>query len=157
MGMGPIICGNETFNSITASLCYFSKNGGYYVLRHAIIKNFPGVGSRPEKVAWKLYGMNLTSLARSYGSRGAKDLIKEKFAYRSMEPHSSLARLYKSILFLRQQCSEERVCASDLYKRLGSVLTAVAHEIAMEEAKKIDVEEATPESGGPEGRPDSGF
>ncbi len=156
MGMGPIVCGIDTFNSITASLCHYSKNGGYCVLRHAIVKNFPGVDSGSKKVAWKLYGMNLTSLARSYGPRGAKDLIKEKFAYRSAEPHSSLARLYKSILFLRRQCSEESVCASDLYRRLGNVLTAVAHEIAMEEAKKIDEQEAKPESGGHEDQPDSG-
>ena len=146
MGMGPVVCDNEIFNKIVASLGHNLKNGGYYVLRHAVAKSFPGVGSDPKKLAWKLYGMNLASLARSYGPRGARELMKEKFAYRTLKPHSSLVRLYRSILFLRQQCSEEKVSASDLYKRLGNVLTAVAHEIAMEEAKKIDALEKTPES-----------
>lgn len=138
MGMGPILCGNDIFNKIVASLDHNLKNGGYFILRHAIAKNFPDVGSDPKKLAWKLYGMNLTSLARSYGQRGARDLMEKKFSYRSLEPHSSLVRLYRSIFFLRQQCSEESVSASELYRRLGNVLTAVAHEIAVEEVNKLD-------------------
>ena len=82
--------------------------------------------------------MNLKAVARSYGPGGVKELMAEKYEYTSVDPHPSLAFLYQSILHLRHQCTEQSVGASELFKSLGEVLNAVAHEIAMEEAKKID-------------------
>jgi hypothetical protein len=47
-----------------------------------------------------------------------------------------LVGFYQSIRYLRHQCLEEGVCAGNMYKKLGNVLSAIAHEIAMEEVKK---------------------
>ena len=138
MGMGPIVCKNKTFNTIVASLGHFASQGGYYVLRHAIGRQFPGVADDAKKLAWRLYAMNLKAVARSYGPGGVRELMAEKYAYAAEEPHPSLAFFYQSIRHLRHQCSEQSVGASNLFKSLGEVLNAVAHEIAMEEAKKID-------------------
>jgi hypothetical protein len=137
--MGPVICGNKTFNTIVASLDFNYRNSKHYVLRHMILKNFPDVEANPKKLAWKLYALNLTSLVCSYGVEGTRDLIKEKFIYQSSEPHASLVRFYQSIRYLRHQCSEQSVCATDLYKKLGDVLNAIAHEIAIEEVNKAEV------------------
>jgi hypothetical protein len=136
--MGPVICGNKTFNTLVASLSYNLKNNEHYVLRHMILKNFPDVEANPKRLAWKLYAMNLTAMVGSYGVAGTRELMKEKFLYQSTDPHSSLVGFYQSIRCLRHQCSEERVCATELYKKLGNVLNATAHEIAMEEAKKAE-------------------
>jgi hypothetical protein len=136
--MGPVICGNKTFNTIVASLGHNLKNNKHYVLRHMILKNFPDVESNPKKLAWKLYAMNLASMVGSYGVNGSRELLKEKFVYQTMEPHSSLVSFYQSLRCLRHQCVEEMVCNTDLYKKLGNVLNATAHEIAMEEAKKAE-------------------
>jgi hypothetical protein len=137
--MGPVICGNKTFNTIIASLNDNYRNSKHYVLRHMIIKNFPDIEANPKKLAWKLYAMNLTSLVCSYGVKGTRDLMKEKFIYQSSEPHTSLVGFYQSIRYLRHQCSEQRVSGTDLYKKLGNVLNATAHEIAIEEVKKAEV------------------
>jgi hypothetical protein len=134
--MGPVICGNKTFNTIVASLDQKYKNDDHYVLRHMILKNFPDAASNPRKLAWKLYAMNLRAIVCSYGVTGARELMKGKFTYKSTEPHLSLVNFYQSIRYLRHQCVEESVCVTDLYKQLGNVLNATAHEIAMEEAKK---------------------
>jgi hypothetical protein len=134
--MGPVICGNKTFNTIVASLGHNYRNSKHYVLRHMILKNFPDADSNLKKLAWKLYAMNLRAVVGSYGIKGARDLIKEKFIYQSYDPHASLISFYQSIRYLRHQCVEQSVCATDLYKKLGNVLNAVAHEIAMEEAIK---------------------
>jgi len=134
--MGPVICGNQTFNTIVASLSYNLKNNKHYVLRHMILKNFPDAEANPKKLAWKLYAMNLTAMVGSYGVAGTMELMKEKFIYQSTDPHSSLVGFYQSMRCWRHQCSEERVCATELYKKLGNVLNATAHEIAMEEAEK---------------------
>jgi len=80
--------------------------------------------------------MNLTAMVGSYGVAGTMELMKEKFIYQSTDPHSSLVGFYQSMRCWRHQCSEERVCATELYKKLGNVLNATAHEIAMEEAEK---------------------
>jgi len=134
--MGPIICDKKTFNKIVASLGYNSRNSNHYVLRHMILRNFPDAETKPRKLAWKLYAMNLTALVCSYGVKETRKLMKEKFIYQSMEPYPSLVRFYRGIRYLRHQCAEESVCATDLYKKLGAVLNAAAHEIAMEAAKK---------------------
>lgn len=134
--MGPVICGNKTFNTIVASLGYNLKNNKHYVLRHMILKSFPDAESNPKKLAWKLYAMNLAAMVGSYGVNGARELLKEKFVYQTMNPHSSLVSFYQSIRYLRHQCLEEGVCAGNMYKKLGNVLNATAHEIAMEEVKK---------------------
>jgi len=134
--MGPVICGNKTFNTIVASLSYHLKNNVHYVLRHMILKNFPDAEAKPKRLAWKLYAMNLAAMVGSYGVAGTRELMKEKFIYQSMEPYPSLVRFYRGIRYLRHQCAEESVCATDLYKKLGAVLNAAAHEIAMEAAKK---------------------
>ena len=136
--MGPVICGNKTFNTLVASLSYHLKNNEHYVLRHMILKNFPDAEANPKRLAWKLYAMNLTAMVGSYGVAGTRELMKEKFIYQSTDPHSSLVGFYQSIRCLRHQSSEERVCATELYKKLGNVLNATAHEIAMEEAKKAE-------------------
>jgi hypothetical protein len=136
--LGPVICKNKTFNTIVASLSQNYKNGNHYVLRHIILKNFPDAVSNPRKLAWKLYAMNLRAIVRSYGVIGTRELMKEKFKYESTETHLSLVNFYQSIRYLRYQCGEESVCATDLYKQLGNILNATAHEIAMEEAKKAN-------------------
>jgi hypothetical protein len=136
--MGPVICKNKTFSTIVASLSQNYKNGNHYVLRHIILKNFPDAVSTPRKLAWKLYAMNLRAIVRSYGVTGTRELMKEKFKYESTEPHLLLVNFYQSIRYLRHQCGEESVCATDLYKQLGNILNATAHEIAMEEAKKTN-------------------
>ena len=135
--MGPVICESKTFNTIVASLSHNSNSRRHYVLRHMILKNFPDVESNPRKLAWKFYAMNLAAMVGSYGVQGTRELMKEKFVYQMTEPHSSLVSLYQSIRYLRHQCSEISVSASDLYQKLGNVLNAVAHEIAMEEAKRV--------------------
>jgi hypothetical protein len=136
--MGPVMCRNKTFNTIVASLGYNLKNNQRYVLRHMILKSFPDVESKPKKLAWRLYAMNLAAMVRSYGVEGARELLKEKFFYQTMDPHSSLVDFYQSIRCLRHQCMEESICKNDLYRKLGNVLNAIAHEIAMEEAKKAE-------------------
>lgn len=137
--MGPVICSNKTFNTITASLNLHSNSQERYVLRYTILKNFPDAKANPKKLAWKLYAMNLKAMVCSYGVEGAKELMEEKFRYQSTEAHASLAGLYQSIRYLRHQSSEESVCASDLYKNLGNVLNAAAHEIAINEVKKAGI------------------
>lgn len=134
--MGPVICKNKTFNTIVASLSHNLNNTKNYVLRHMILKNFPDAGSNPKRLAWRLYAINLRAMVASYGLKGAKELMKEKFVYQILEPHSSLVGLYQSIRYLRHQCAEMTVCETELYKKLGNILNAVAHEIAMEEVKK---------------------
>ncbi len=137
--MGPVICRNKTFNTITASLNLHSHSQEHYVLRHTILKNFPDAEANPKKLTWKLYAMNLKAMVCSHGVDGAKELMEEKFRYQPAEAHSSLAGLYQSIRYLRHQCTQENVCASDLYKNLGNVLNAAAHEIAINEVKKAGI------------------
>lgn len=136
--MGPVICGNKTFNTIVASLGHNFKNTECYVLRHMIGRSFPDIESNPKKLAWKLYAMNLTAMVGSYGVQGAREQMKEKFVYQPVEPHATLVGFYQSIRCLRHQCTGENVSTTDLYKKLGNVLNATAHEIAMEEVKKAE-------------------
>jgi hypothetical protein len=101
-----------------------------------ILKNFPGIQVNPKKLAWELYAMNVKAMVCSYGVEGTKELMEEKFRYQAEESHASLAGFYQSIRYLRHQCSEKSICASELYNNLGNVLNAIAHEIAIGEVKK---------------------